>query len=63
MGYDLHITRSKDWSSNKGQEITPAEWLEVIRGDPSLSLDESQGSHFALWAGDKERGKSGHPEA
>jgi len=37
MGYDLHITRRKDWSLS-GNDIAAAEWLAYVAQDPELSL-------------------------
>ena len=51
MGYDLHITRAKEWSQNEGQEITLEEWLAVVQSDPELTLDPENGEGFARWSG------------
>ena len=40
MGYDLHITRRKDWADESGPEITAEEWLSYIATDRSLRLDK-----------------------
>ena len=52
MGYDLHITRAANWSENTGAEITPDEWLAVVRLDPELEIDTTQGPYFARWSGE-----------
>ena len=49
MGYDLHITRAKDWSQNEGFEIGADEWLRVVEEDPELSLAGMNGPYFAVW--------------
>ena len=36
MGYELHITRRKDWADDEGPEITLAEWLALVADDPEL---------------------------
>jgi len=37
MGYDLHITRRKDWSDDE-PDISLAEWEAYVAGDPELQL-------------------------
>jgi hypothetical protein len=37
MGYNIHITRRKEWSDD-GDDISLGEWLDVVRHDPELSL-------------------------
>jgi hypothetical protein len=52
MGYDLHITRKRQWSDEAGLLITESEWRNVITRDPELSLDcetSCEGSIFAAW--------------
>ena len=39
MGYDVHVTRKKDWSDKSGEEISLTEWLAHVEGDPELRLD------------------------
>jgi hypothetical protein len=51
MGYDLRITR-KDWESGAGDDITLAEWLDIVEADPNLTLYLPNGEGFALWKGD-----------
>ena len=48
MGYDLHITRRENWSS-EGNDITTQEWLDYIEKDPELSLYGQNGPYFAIW--------------
>ena len=39
MGYDVHITRKKDWSDKDGPEINLEEWVATVRSDPEMRLD------------------------
>jgi hypothetical protein len=57
MGYDLHITRRKDWSG-AGQAIGPEEWVAYVKTDPELSLYAEGGPYFVRWSG---RSKYPHP--
>jgi hypothetical protein len=50
MGYDLHITRRKQWSS-KGKDITSDEWLTYVQRDPELRLQPENGPYFFVWSG------------
>ena len=50
MGYDLHITRSTDWNHNTGHEIDSPEWLALVRDDPELNLDPSNGPNAVRWS-------------
>ena len=50
MGYDLHITRRKDWSA-AGNDITAEEWLACVKKDPELLLFSENGPYFARWNG------------
>jgi len=50
MGYDLHITRRKDWSLS-GNDIASAEWLAYVAQDPELSLWPENGPYMARWNG------------
>ena len=43
MGYDVRITRSVDWTENRGLEISQAEWLTIVNADPELTLDPING--------------------
>jgi hypothetical protein len=53
MGYDFHITRRNDWSAT-GKDITVAEWLAYVDGDPELSLWAENGPYMARWSGKSE---------
>jgi hypothetical protein len=50
MGYDLHITRRKNWSDT-GRDINVEEWLKYVEKDPELSLSPEDGPGFAKWSG------------
>jgi len=50
-GIELYITRAEFWADNEDAPITADEWLAYIKSDPELSLDTSQGDHFARWHG------------
>jgi hypothetical protein len=54
MGYEVHITRADDWTSNEDCAIEPSEWLDVIERDESLRLAGYNGPYFALWDGDSD---------
>lgn len=56
MGYDLHITRRKDWSAT-GNDITAPEWSAYVKTDPELSLWPQNGPLMARWSG-----KSAHAD-
>ncbi len=49
MGYDVHITRKRDWHDEEGDEISADEWLTFVRQDPALRVDTTHGPHFAIW--------------
>ncbi len=51
MGYDVHITRSDDWTRNAAHSIDSEEWLTVVDADPELRLDPDHGPFAALWSG------------
>src|SRR5688500_1485787 len=51
MGYDLHITRRKDWSDENDRSISLDEWRSYVESDPELRMDDSLGEHFAVWSG------------
>jgi len=53
MGYDLHITRRRQWSG-KGSDITSREWLDYVAGDSELKLSPGDGPHWAIWNGASE---------
>jgi hypothetical protein len=39
LGYDVHITRKPGWSDLDGPQISLAEWVAVVEGDPEMRLD------------------------
>jgi hypothetical protein len=49
MGYDLHITRTADWTQSSTRAITIAEWHDQITWDPDLRLDSENGPNSAHW--------------
>ncbi|MEM9295827.1 MAG: hypothetical protein AAGA57_08495 [Planctomycetota bacterium] len=54
MGYDIHITRGRDWFEaydNADIAITAEEWIGYVKEDPELSLAGYNGDYFALWSG------------
>jgi hypothetical protein len=51
MGYNLHITRGKNWYQNHGHEIMPEEWLAVVHDDPELEIAGENGPYFTIWKG------------
>jgi hypothetical protein len=50
MGYDLHITRRKDWT-DKGNDITSDEWLAFVKNESDLKLQPENGPYFVSWDG------------
>lgn len=38
MGYDLHISRAKDWTDSEANPITEGEWWDLVAADPDLEL-------------------------
>ena len=49
MGYDLHVTRADHWTDAVGHEITTDEWGDVIRWDPDLHPDRTNGPNAVTW--------------
>lgn len=39
MGYDIHITRKKNWYDEDGPSISVEEWAEFVNADPEMRLD------------------------
>jgi hypothetical protein len=39
MGYDVHITRRKNWSDDDGPRISLAEWTALVEKDPEMRVD------------------------
>ncbi|WP_196485809.1 hypothetical protein [Burkholderia vietnamiensis] len=39
MGYDVHITRSENWSDGHGPKIDIDEWKALVLSDPDMHLD------------------------
>jgi hypothetical protein len=75
MGYDLHITRKKNWDGfedEDGPEISLDEWIALVRADPEMRLDGfsevrlSDGKNFrvdnpsiAVWTSWSHHGEAG----
>lgn len=38
MGYDLHVTRAKNWTDSEACPITEAEWRAYVATDPELEV-------------------------
>ena len=51
MGYDLHITRRKDWVDD-GNDITQQEWIYLVHNDPELYFENEASPFMANWKGD-----------
>jgi hypothetical protein len=56
VGYDLHITRRKNWAG-AGSDITVEEWLAFVEKDSEFLLFPADGPYFARW-----NGKSKYPD-
>lgn len=54
MGYNLYVTRRKDWWDEAGPSISVEEWRAYVAGDAELRMDASLGEHTALWSGSSE---------
>ena len=39
MGYDLHVTRRKQWFDEEGPDITIEEWICYVASDSELELN------------------------
>ena len=48
MGYELHITRRKQWF-DEGDDIAREEFLAYVRSDPEFSYPGEAGEDFADW--------------
>ncbi len=42
-GYDLHVTRKKDWADKSGPKITNSEWSEYLKSDKQIKSDKGLG--------------------
>jgi hypothetical protein len=54
VGYDLHITRRKEWFDEDGPELTRAEFERVVLADPEFRVDKGLGPNYAVWTLDPE---------
>jgi len=41
-GYDLHITRAKDWTESKKTPVTVEEWVQYVKSDSEFHLVQPQ---------------------
>ena len=48
MGYELHITRRKQWFDD-GDDIAKEEFVTYVRSDPEFSYPGAGGDDFADW--------------
>ena len=39
MGYDVHITKAKEWLGSKRTPILESEWLALVSADETLEVD------------------------
>ncbi|BDU21695.1 hypothetical protein [Dyella sp. GSA-30] len=39
MGYEIHITRKKEWLDNDGPNISLEDWKAYLSSDPDMRLD------------------------
>lgn len=39
MGYDVHISRTEEWTESESDPISLDEWLACVRADPEMRLD------------------------
>ena len=54
MGYDIHVTRKKDWSAeSKRGAIKMDEWLSYAQCDESLTSCTDNGPCFFDWSGEE----------
>ena len=73
MGYDVHITRRKNWFDDEGQAITMDEWVAVVSADPEMRLDgfaeaeladgsalRSEDPSIAVWTAYSKHGQQGN---
>jgi hypothetical protein len=49
MGYDLHITRRKDWADQDGPQITEAEWRAFATSTADFELQLMDGEVYGVW--------------
>jgi hypothetical protein len=51
MGYDLYVTRKRDYGDKKGARITLEEWLALLDRDPELTpCNGTEMPHAAWWS-------------
>lgn len=49
MGYNLYITRKREWFEEDGPAIALSEWQALVNSDTELSWDLANGEGFANW--------------
>ena len=47
MGYEIYITRARNYLHNKGDEISPDEWEELVRSDKDFTFRKQYGEYYA----------------
>jgi hypothetical protein len=52
MGYDLHVTRRKNWLDS-GDDISLEEFTAYVRKDPEFTYPSKMGGHYAEWKSPK----------
>jgi hypothetical protein len=73
MGYDVHITRKKNWCDQDGPEIPLAEWTSIVRSDQEMRLDgyaetkledgrilRTENEGLTVWTGYSRQGENGN---
>ena len=49
MGYELHITRRRDWADEQGPGIAESEWRAFVASSEDLRLESVGDDLFAIW--------------
>ena len=49
MAQDYHITRSQDWTQNRGREISAPQWQSYAHNDSEFSSDPENGPNAFIW--------------
>jgi hypothetical protein len=58
MGVNFHITRAEFWAENSDNQISSEEWLDLIKKDPELNLDQKNGEYHTIWNGEASDGEA-----
>jgi len=52
-GYDVHITRAKEWAESEKAPVSAAEWIQLARGDGEFRVvqpeDPKETPQDAIW--------------